>query len=514
MRKNRTPILSNKLFEALDDLISYIDCKNQDKEKYEKLQLYGNEIDAYKLIKVYNLKEKECPYKDYQLFKKVDEPTENDTFLQGPISKYGNKIIKLKIKKQLVEIIFNPRKKINSFKSMCSVDLTGNNYVVLDVETTGLNFLQDDIIEFCIFDNKNKYFHKYLPLENKKTNTAFDINKIGDDKLSKANSLTQEDVDLIIEKFDLKNKVVVIWTGSNMFDRVFLEIYFLKHNLKGIENFVFFNAEAFAKNKLPRLKSYSKDYIAFLYGISTINSHTALEDCIIEKKITNNLFNNLQILLDIRENYIKVRDFLINGNANSFDAEKIYEEFCAFLYKKNGPVSRDYDKNPITCGKEWMDIHHIDENIIDDIATRTNTAKRINDKVSLKELEPYNKKERLIFATKVEHFILHCLLDIIRGCSSGGPHFLFGDLIKIEIGIFDNNTKEYNIQKVKNYFYGDISFYEIIEIYCKNLILNSVSLENCINDFYKLESYHYDYENYKKIISIIKDKRSISEEIT
>ena len=35
---------------------------------------------------------------------------------------------------------------------------------------------------------------------------------------------------------------------------------------------------------------------------------------------------------------------------------------CYFLYRKNGPVSNDYDKYPKTRGKEWIDIHHIDEN--------------------------------------------------------------------------------------------------------------------------------------------------------
>jgi DNA polymerase III epsilon subunit-like protein len=513
MKEENIQILSDKLFKTMDALINYIDCKDKNKLKYNKLRFIGNEIDAYKLINKYHLKEKEkLSCDNYGLFKDSIKPTHKNSYIIGPIGKYANRIIKLDIQGNLVEICFSPNAKIeNSFKSKNLKNFTNENFVVLDVETTGLNFIQDDIIEFCIYENEEKYFRKYLPLENRKTNTAFGINKIEDEKLLKANPLTQEEVDYIIEKFDLINKVILIWSGANLFDRTFLEIYFLKHNLKGIENFTFYNVEMYAKEKLLGLQSYSKDYIALLYGISTLNSHNALEDCIIEKKIISKLLNNTQILLDAREHYIKVKEFLMKANYNSLDAEKIYNEFCAFLYRKNGPVSNDYDKNPITRGKEWMDIHHIDENIIDDIASRTNHAKEDNDRKALKELEPYNKKERLIFATKIEHFILHCLLDIIRECFSGGPHFLFGDLLKIETGIFENNTKEYNIQKGKSVFYKDITFFEIIEIYCKNLILNNANLENCAKDFYKLENYSFDNEKHDNIIKRIKIEKRMLE---
>ena len=45
---------------------------------------------------------------------------------------------------------------------------------------------------------------------------------------------------------------------------------------------------------------------------------------------------------------------------------------------------------------------------------------------SLEELKPYNVKEQLVYANKIEHFLLHYLIDSIRGQTvfSGGPNYL------------------------------------------------------------------------------------------
>lgn len=510
MKKDTSHVLLEKKFNSLYSLMNYIDYEDLGKPKYERLSFLGNEIDAYKLIHKYNLNFEGEWAGDYCVFKKFAKPEKKNSYIFGPTSQYGNRTIKLDINGQLVEIAFSPKAKIeSSFKSKLGNYFLDSEYVVLDIETTGLDFIQDDIIEICVYDNENNYFCKYLPLENRKTNLAIDINKISDKELLKATSLTQEEVNYIIEKFNLKNKTIVIWSGSNFFDRVFLEIYFLRHGLIGMEDFTFFNARAFAKEKAPKLTSYAKDYIALMYGISTINAHSALEDCIIEKKILDRLFNNPEFLLQNKENFNRVKEVFENDNISSVDVETIYDNFCEFLYKKNGPVSNDYDNNPRTRGKEWMDIHHVDEKIIDDIATRTNYAKQISDDETLKELKPFNRKDRLIFATKIEHFLLHCLLDKIRCCFSGGPHFIFGDILKIETGFFEEGTKEYAIQKKKSAFYQDFSFLEIIEIYGKILKYNNVDIDECINQFYKLESYKYDQSKYEEVIKRVKIYRNL-----
>ena len=44
----------NATAKTIDALINYIDCKDKNKLKYNKLRFIGNEIDAYKLIKKRN----------------------------------------------------------------------------------------------------------------------------------------------------------------------------------------------------------------------------------------------------------------------------------------------------------------------------------------------------------------------------------------------------------------------------------------------------------------------------
>ena len=62
------------------------------------------------------------------------------------------------------------------------------------------------------------------------------------------------------------------------------------------------------------------------------------------------------------------------------EAFKLYEQLCSILKKKYGLVDRNYDEKPTTRGKEWIDIHHILEYELDDIARRTNFAKDVQRK--------------------------------------------------------------------------------------------------------------------------------------
>ena len=117
-------------------------------------------------------------------------------------------------------------------------------------------------------------------------------------------------------------------------------------------------------------------------------------------------------------------------------------------------------------------------------------------------LRPFNKKERLLYATKVEHFLLHCLLNLVNDTSQG-IHFLFGDLLKMEIGIFDENSLERNIQEKRNgKFYLNIDFDTLLRIYQKLLKKEGIGAYS-VEDFYKLDTYIYDKEKYDQIMKIL-----------
>lgn len=498
-------------FDFVQDIIDYIDNHNDRKEKRGTLVINGNEIDVLRLVKHYKLKYPNQSYKNcnYRLFRACMMPPKN-SFIIGPSSMYGNVITRFNIKDWIVEVRFNLKSSYeHNFASIMAKELTKETeYVVLDIETTGLNPVTDDIIQIGILKNENEYYSRYLPLEKKETNTAFAINRISDACLKNSTPLTQAEVDEIIEKFDLKNKVVAIWTGKNLFDRLFLEAYFLEHDLKGLENIKFFNAKVLLDKYVELNLSYSpKDYIASLYQISVKNAHNAISDCIIEYTIIENLlFGNISPLLETPYNkYLAaIKEYFSSRYKAKYKAKILYDKFCETLIYKNGPVLNDYDCEHLTRGQEWIDIHHVDEKTIDDIATRTNLALAIGDKDVLDSLKPYNRRERLVYANKVEHFILHCLIEIFREGISGGPHWTFGDIIKMQIGFFEKGTKEYEIQQSQETFYSSISLEEVVKIYTFILKMNNLDLDSCINNFYKLKDYNYDEEklsNFKNKIN-------------
>ena len=162
-------------------------------------------------------------------------------------------------------------------------------------------------------------------------------------------------------------------------------------------------------------------------------------------------------------------------------AKKIYDLFCQLLKIKYGHVDSDYDDNPTKRGNEWLDIHHIKEDELDDIAKRTEAAKSLekikpydnknnlynfilyrdeynDDNIqkirnenpgkntvvyhmdySLEDLKPYNKKEMLVYANRIEHFLIHYLISIIRGKEifSGGPNYLWDSVVCLDLYGFD-----------------------------------------------------------------------------
>ncbi len=201
------------------------------------------------------------------------------------------------------------------------------------------------------------------------------------------------------------------------------------------------------------------------------------------------------------------------------EATVFYFAFCACLKEKYGLVDRAFDDNPTKRGKEWIDIHHIREYELDDISRRTNIAfdvekrqrnplyeneriialkssewneKRMDEirkqypnnsvafwgvDYTLEELKPYNVKEQLVYANKIEHFLLHYLISSILH-KSGGVHYLWDCSVALDLYGFEQSYM-HNLKKDKETFYSILSSEEITLLYKKLIDCQNKDIYDC-----------------------------------
>ena len=88
-----------------------------------------------------------------------------------------------------------------------------SKYLVLDIESTGIDIIKDDILSLSIFDPKNEvFFTKFFPLTKRKRIKNSKIHGITPKYLKGATHFSQQDINQLIEDFDIKNKKNInIW---------------------------------------------------------------------------------------------------------------------------------------------------------------------------------------------------------------------------------------------------------------------------------------------------------------
>ncbi len=172
------------------------------------------------------------------------------------------------------------------------------NYVVLDIETNGLNAKECDILSISIYDPSNgKIYNRFLPLEKNEHVYGYAIHGITKKNLVGKNPLSQEEIDMLIEMFDLENRTVLTY-GS--LDEKFMVEYFKLHNLKHIKKFHFYN---FKDDVIYNVygHSSSKDSLCELLGIAGIRKrHSSKNDVILEWELFKTM-DGKKLLLDKAE---------------------------------------------------------------------------------------------------------------------------------------------------------------------------------------------------------------------
>ncbi len=235
-----------------------------------------------------------------------------------------------------------------------------NQFVVIDVETNGLRRQNDDLLSVSIFDpSTGKCYNRFLPLDLQPLVLTGWVNGINDEDLENKSHITQEELDRIIEYFDLKNRIILSYSGGNgTFDSSFIINYCKRHNLTGFENLQYQNIKSFFPSSQYGIEGkLTKDNLCKLLNISGTNKiHTSINDCILEWKLfeyvyTEKLFFINNKLFNYHDGYIVPISYLIKNPELAIYAgiDMPYIEGtakCVFNYKLPSKIVKKTKKFP------------------------------------------------------------------------------------------------------------------------------------------------------------------------
>lgn len=177
------------------------------------------------------------------------------------------------------------------------VNVDSSKYVVLDVETNGLSSIRDDLLSISIYKpDTGETYNRFLPLElNLKVETT-EINGIKTEDLIGLLPLSQDEVDEIIEVFELKKRIIL--TYGNI-DKKFIVKYFQRHNLNGIDYFAFYNFKHNIISSRFSEGNITKDNLCNLYGIENVQKvHSGNNDCVLEWKLFERMNGHRLLITD------------------------------------------------------------------------------------------------------------------------------------------------------------------------------------------------------------------------
>ena len=235
-------------------------------------------------------------------------------------------------------------------------------YVVLDVETNGLSSLRDDLLSISIYQpDTQRLYNRFLPLDLNRDVYTTHINGITKKDLKKATHLSQDEVDALIEEFDLLNRTILTY-GS--IDEKFIKNYFKRKGLCGYEKLHFFN---FKRNIISSRFSggnITKDNLCRLYGIDNVQElHTGANDCLLEWELFKKMDNNRLLIthdkvFEFNEDYIVPASYLATYPNFKYHTQNLPRFKCSSrVVKKFEVVSRKIKKFPTNFN--GMTIEHL-----------------------------------------------------------------------------------------------------------------------------------------------------------
>lgn len=269
-----------------------------------------------------------------------------------------------------------------------------SKFIVLDIETTGLSPIYNDIIEISALKIENdKIVDFYTSLINPNCKIPYDIIQI--------TGITQEMVDTapifkeIANNFYefIGNEIIM---GHNVsFDINFLYDNFEKSNLILTNNFI--DTMRISRKLHPEKKHHRlKDLIEF-YNISVNRQHRALDDCkatfeayLNMKKEISNAYDELELFTDLFKKDIKNKHkkkidlTKIEATTTHFDdSHPLFDKVCVFTGKLEKMLRKDAAQLVVNCGGITANTVTNKTNIL--ILGNTDYCKSIKDGKSTKQ---------------------------------------------------------------------------------------------------------------------------------
>lgn len=172
--------------------------------------------------------------------------------------------------------------------------LTRKSYVVLDIETDGLDYKKNNIIEIGAVKfekGKNEEFHALIKIENKLPQQIINLTKIDDDLLKEKG----RDLEEVLNEFlNFIGDLPLIGYNLN-FDIMFINKALKNFGLGQLLNKKYDLLE-YVKKENKYLGSYKLENILEEYGINEKVPHRALEDARLTYKLSSKVNKFLSVL--------------------------------------------------------------------------------------------------------------------------------------------------------------------------------------------------------------------------
>lgn len=217
----------------------------------------------------------------------------------------GERVYRIRMKNtniiNLTDRNYNIKDYIFDLEYITDINEFKNKYVVIDTETNGLQSKEHDLLSLSIFDpTTGKCYNRFLPLDLQIAVHTTDINGITEENLKNSTHITQEELNEIIEYFDLKNKIILYYSAINKpFDYNFIINYCKRHKISGFENLKYENIKELLQSYKKTNGEMTKDNLCEAFNIQGIDTtHSSMNDCLLEWKLFEKIKNNNLVLLN------------------------------------------------------------------------------------------------------------------------------------------------------------------------------------------------------------------------